>query len=129
MSTLKVTTLQDTAGANSSTSAEIYSGRAKAWVNFNGQGTVAIRADFNVNTITDNDVGLYTVNMTNALSDTNFCLIGTTGSATASAGTANSSLQDTSGSTARTTSSVQFRSNNSTGTNTDQAYISVAIFR
>ena len=72
MSTLKVTTIQDTAGGNSSTSEEIYNGRAKAWVNFNGTGTVAIRADFNVNTITDNATGDYTVNFDTALADANY---------------------------------------------------------
>ena len=45
---------------------------AKAWVNFNGTGTVAIRADFNVNTITDNGAGNYTVNFSNAMSDANY---------------------------------------------------------
>ena len=47
-------------------------GAAKAWVNFNRTGTVAIRASFNVTSVTDNGVGLYTVNITNAFSDTNF---------------------------------------------------------
>ena len=41
----------------------------RAWVNFNGTGTVAIRASFNVSSITDNGAGDYTVNFTNALPD------------------------------------------------------------
>lgn len=44
----------------------------RAWVNFNGTGTVAIRASFNVSSITDNGVGDYTVNFTNALPDANY---------------------------------------------------------
>ena len=48
----------------------------KAWVNFNGTGTVAIRASFNVSSITDNGTGDYTVNITTALADTNYCAIG-----------------------------------------------------
>lgn len=44
----------------------------KAWVNFNGTGTVAIRDSFNVSSITDNGTGSYTINLTNALTDTNF---------------------------------------------------------
>jgi hypothetical protein len=72
MSTLKVTNIQDTGGGNSSTSAEIYSGRAKAWVNFNGTGTVAIRDDFNVSSITDVGSGNYTVNLSNAMPDANY---------------------------------------------------------
>jgi hypothetical protein len=43
----------------------------RAWVNFNGTGTVAIRASGNVSSITDNGVGDYTVNLTTALTDTN----------------------------------------------------------
>ncbi len=43
-----------------------------AWVNFNGTGTVAIRASGNVSSITDNGLGDYTVNFTNALPDTNY---------------------------------------------------------
>jgi hypothetical protein len=44
----------------------------KAWVNFNGTGTVAIRASYNVSSITDNGTGDYTVNFTTALADTNY---------------------------------------------------------
>ena len=44
----------------------------KAWVNFNGTGTVAIRASMNVSSITDNGVGDYTVNFTTAMSDANY---------------------------------------------------------
>jgi len=44
----------------------------RAWVNFNGTGTVAIRASFNVSSITDGGTGLYTINMTNAMPDANY---------------------------------------------------------
>ena len=44
----------------------------RAWVNFNGTGTVAIRASGNVTSITDNGVGDYTVNFTTALTDANY---------------------------------------------------------
>ena len=47
-------------------------GVCRAWVNFNGTGTVAIRAAFNVTNITDNGTGDYTVNITNALVDVNY---------------------------------------------------------
>jgi len=47
---------------------------ARAWVNFNGTGTVAIRASGNVTSITDNGVGDYTVNFTNAMPDANFAV-------------------------------------------------------
>jgi hypothetical protein len=71
MSTLKVTNIQDTAGGNSSTSAEIYSGRAKAWVNFNGEN-LTIRASYNVNSITDISAGKQTVNLTTAMPDDDY---------------------------------------------------------
>jgi hypothetical protein len=47
----------------------------KAWVNFNGTGTVAIRAEYNVSSITDNGAGDYTVNFTTALADTNYAAV------------------------------------------------------
>ena len=47
----------------------------KAWVNFNGTGTVAIRAGYNVASITDNGVGDYTVNFTTAMSDVNYAIV------------------------------------------------------
>jgi len=72
MSTLRCTNLQDTSGGNSLTTAQIYNGAAKAWVNFNGTSTVSIRAQFNVSSITDNGTGDYTVNFTSALSDANY---------------------------------------------------------
>ena len=53
------------------------SGLAKAWVNFNGTGTVAIRASFNVSSITDNGTGAYQLNFTTALADANFVVAGT----------------------------------------------------
>jgi len=43
-----------------------------AWVNFNGTSTVAIRASYNVSSITDNGTGDYTVNFTTALADANY---------------------------------------------------------
>jgi hypothetical protein len=45
----------------------------RAWVNFNGTGTVAIRASGNVTSITDNGTGDYTVVFTNAMPDANYC--------------------------------------------------------
>jgi hypothetical protein len=47
----------------------------RAWVNFNGTGTVAIRASGNVSSITDNAVGNYTVNFTTAMPDVNYCAV------------------------------------------------------
>lgn len=56
----------------------------RAWVNFNGTGTVAIRASGNVSSITDNGTGDYTVNFTTAMPDANYAVV-TGGSAGVSA--------------------------------------------
>ena len=51
MSTLKVDTIQDASGSNASTTAQIEQGRAKVWVNFNGN-SFGIRDSFNVGSVT-----------------------------------------------------------------------------
>lgn len=60
---------------------------AKAWVLFNGTGTVAITGSYNVSSITDTNVGNYTVNFTTAFSGATYAMVGavsqTTGGATA----------------------------------------------
>ena len=53
----------------------------RAWVNFNGTGTVAIRASGNVSSITDNGVGRYTINFTTAMLDANYAAVCSGGSA------------------------------------------------
>jgi hypothetical protein len=68
--TLTISTLSD--GTNSTSATNCIQGSAKAWVNFNGTGTVAIRASYNVSSITDNGTGDYTVNLTNAMSDASY---------------------------------------------------------
>jgi len=54
-------------------------GVCRAWVNFNGTGTVAIRASGNVSSITDNGVGDYTVNFATAMPDANYASVLTGG--------------------------------------------------
>lgn len=74
VSILKVTSIQDTSGNNETTTENIkksYDGAAKAWVNFNGTGTIASRDSFNVTSLTDNGTGNYTITLTNAMTDTN----------------------------------------------------------
>jgi Tfp pilus assembly protein PilX len=60
---------------NASGSAPVYA--CRAWVNFNGTGTVAIRASGNVSSITDNNTGNYTVNFTTAMPDANYAIVST----------------------------------------------------
>lgn len=48
----------------------------RAWVNFDGTGTVAIRGSFNVSSITDRGVGAYTINFATAMPDANYAVAG-----------------------------------------------------
>lgn len=57
---------------NASGNAPLYA--CRAWVNFNGTGTVAIRGGGNVTSITDNGVGNYTVNFATNMVDTNYAV-------------------------------------------------------
>lgn len=49
---------------------------AKAWINFNGTGTISIRDSFNIDSIVDNGSGLYTINFTTPMLNTNYCFVG-----------------------------------------------------
>ena len=49
----------------------IYNGVAKAWVNFDGTGTVSIRDDLNTTSITDNAISSFTMNINNPMANTN----------------------------------------------------------
>jgi len=49
---------------------------AKAWINFNGTGTVAIRDHYNVSSLTDNGTGDYTINFTNNMPNTDYIVVG-----------------------------------------------------
>lgn len=102
----------------------------RAWVNFNGTGTVAIRASGNVSSITDNNTGIYTVNFTNAMPDADYAVVCT------STGFNNGSTQcitNTSGAdgTANITTSavtVNTRGNGATASG-DCLHVHVSIFR
>lgn len=74
MSTLRTINIANQGGTKSAPAADIIDGYSKAWVNFNGTGTVAIRKAFNVSSITDNGTGDYTVNFTNPFPDANYTM-------------------------------------------------------
>jgi len=97
----------------------------RAWVNFNGTGTVAIRGSGNVSSITDVGTGAYTVNFSTALVDANYCINATgthdSGSYAAIAYVAND--------TPPTTSAVRIDCLNTSNTLTDIAFAQVSIFR
>jgi len=70
------TTGTSTTTLNGTVNAPGLANGVKAWVNFNGTGTVAIRSSYNVSSITDNSAGNYTVNFTTALADANYAVSG-----------------------------------------------------
>ena len=75
MSTLKVNTIQNASGGNSSTADQIQQGRAKAWLNYNGS-TNSILDDHGVSSVGDNGNGSYTVNFdAGALANNNYAVI------------------------------------------------------
>jgi len=131
---LKVDTIQDQAGGNASTPDEIYSGRAKAWVNFNGSGTVAIRSQFNVSSITDHGTGNYSTNFSSALPNSNYAAFGGHGGTNASTiRMADAGPNLNSGgyniSSYQTTTSLRFLNGlGSSSVPYDADYISIAIF-
>lgn len=96
----------------------------RAWVNFNGTGTVAIRASFNVSSITKSSTALFTLNLTAALSDTNYAVLASGGSA------GNTAANAVITSANPITSSTAFV-NTRNGANADVAYdvVQAAIFR
>jgi hypothetical protein len=104
----------------------------RAWVNFNGSGTVAIRASGNVSSITDNGTGDYTVNFTTAITDTNYGITcsaqAPTGAGVAIASHSSNGLGDEVPPTT-TTCRINTNFGTTSGNRTDSPSVAVAIFR
>jgi cold shock CspA family protein len=95
----------------------------RAWVNFNGEGTVAIRSSGNVSSITDNGTGNYTVNFTNAMPDVNY-------SVPFSAAGSGTVVSDTIGGPyLYSTSSFRINTRGGNNAQADRSIISCAVFR
>jgi hypothetical protein len=122
--TLVITTLSD--GTNSTSATNPIQGSAKAWVNFDGTGTPAIRASYNVSSITDNGTGDYTVNFTNAMTDANYAVVTSCSRAST---TAQPSIAGPSFNGTYTTSAVQIFTMNDAGSLEDSFRCGVSIFR
>jgi len=90
MSEIRATTISNAAGTGPITMTGQYA--AKAWVNFNGTGTVAIRESGNVGSITDNGTGDYTVTFTTAMVDANYWVGGMADRGVGSGGDSNVNL-------------------------------------
>ena len=115
-------TIQDRTGGSATT----IPGAARAWVNFNGTGTVAIRAALNVSSITDGGAGIYTVNFTTAFSDTNYSMVATAGD---EQGTCVASAGNTGSAASYTTSARKVTTVNSSGNGIDMEFVNAAFFR
>jgi hypothetical protein len=129
MSTLVAQTISN--GTVSTSSANVIQGSAKAWVNFNGSGTVAIRSSYNVSSITDNATGDYTLNFTNALPNANYAVAVSAGSFTTTNGQGVLSVTQTSvtgGPTLKSTTQLRVLSSLGNGTVQDNSELNVTIF-
>jgi hypothetical protein len=99
---------------------------SRAWVNFNGDGTVAIRASGNVSSITDNGTGDYTLNFTTSMRDANYSVVGSGRN-----GTTRQVIFsiETTVSTPLTTSSARVNTRQDDGSTNDCDIVCVSVFR
>ena len=77
MSTLAVGTIKSVSSAApvfQNTSGTEKGQLAKAWISFDGTGTIAINDSFNISSIADNATGVYTVTLSNAMANANYCV-------------------------------------------------------
>ena len=101
----------------------------RAWVNFNGTGTVAIRGSGNVSSITDNGTGDYTVNFTTALTDANYSVVGTA-KIVGGGGGQNIRIHNDAYTTSVTTTAVKVQVTNAGNSATaDSEMVNIAVFR
>jgi hypothetical protein len=112
---------------NFGTVANLPAYQCRAWVNFDGTGTPAIRESGNVSSITDSGAGTYKVNFTTALSDINYSVVGTSGGTGDETGDTGRTLMTCNNSSVNFT--AVFTKNSSTGALDDYNTNSVAVFR
>ena len=104
--------------------ADITTRLCSAWVNFDGTGTVAITASYNVSSITDNGVGRYTVNFTTAMPDADYVMSGSAGNLSSTTTVGRSINRDG----AWTTSACLIRNVGDSAAAYDNGYIGVMFF-
>lgn len=131
--TLKADVIQsDTAGTppqfNDGNSTQIGT-LCRAWVNFNGTGTVAIRASFNVSSVTDNGTGNYTVNLTTAMPDANASVNVVGAAGTSASGLRVYGLSSTLSASSVTVFSAYISSTGGSSTAEDEPVMCVSVFR
>jgi len=128
----KVGTITDTSGNNSSTTQQIFEGRAKIWVSFNGTN-VALRDHFGVTSVTDEDTGDFSLNFSTAMSSTGYCAVYGSCNWETSNGDSYTTISDGNASGNRTVSKLNIRCmrmrfDSTTPQFKDAPFISVAIF-
>ena len=127
-SELRVNTLKDAAGNNSVAMQYVANGSAKAWVNFNGTGTVAIRQSGNVASITDGGTGVYTVNFASSIVDADYCAVASTGRDDSNGANLGASFNYAG--TNPTTSAIKLNTRDrDSSTNDDTDYVFVTVVR
>jgi len=127
--TLTISTLSD--GTNSTSSTNCIQGSAKAWVNYNITGQ-SIYASYNVSSVTYNATGDFTVNFTNAFSDTKYCVVGMSGYSSASTNPTfiiANRVASTGALQAPTTTTCRINADNQTGNAQNADYVGVAFLR
>jgi hypothetical protein len=95
----------------------------RAWVNFDGTGTVAIRASGNVSSITDGGTGTYTVNFSTAMPDVNYAAVASAGNDAAS------DRVTSTGQATYSTTACGIRTATTSSVASDAAIVSFAAFR
>lgn len=120
MSTAVFTTLQSSGGTVPTET--LRRGSAKAWMNLNGSGTIALRDSFNVSSVVDNTTGDYTQNFTNALANSNYASNSICGQG---AGSSQGRVTITPTQLAPTTASLRTRSFDLAGALQDTDHLSV----
>ena len=116
--TVVASTINNDTGLFSTNNA--YLGIAKAWINFNGS-TAAIRASFNVTSLTKQSTGNYTVTFSTAMADANYAAIVGTGQ-----GDVLPSTNSNSNTPTTTTQTIRIRSTG--GVDYDTSYVYMAVF-
>jgi hypothetical protein len=121
MSTIKANTLLHSDGSTTTQPSipALDKRMAKAWVNFNGTGTVAIRDSENVSSVTDNGTGDYIGNFAVAMANTNYCVT--------SANTNSESNNATLMPVTYATSSIRVSSRNGSGSSMDGSVLNVTV--
>ena len=131
MSTVVVGTIQSNSTSpptfNNTNGTEIGT-LCRAFCNFNGTGTVAIRASFNVSSITDNGAGDYTVNFTTAMPDANYSATALLDNTASNSGAVLVAATQT-GTFATSSIRILSRNAGAAASPSDSASVCVAVFR